>query len=73
MGEIVDLEQYRKQRKRRATDSAPGRRRRNLGRAGPKGDGPGPVIEPIETAHAETAHAESDPASKIDNDDQQAE
>jgi hypothetical protein len=64
MGEIVDLERYRKQRRRRASVSAGADSRDH---AEPKGKRPRPIIEPIETARAEM-----DPTPKINRDDQEA-
>jgi hypothetical protein len=69
MGEIVDLESYRKQRQRRASDSAAsesaaaGRRRERSG-AEPKDHRSRPAIESIESGGAE-----ADRAAKIDRDD----
>ncbi len=49
MGEIVDLERYRKRRRRRAWDSAGAGRARAGDRAGPEDKRPRPVGESIET------------------------
>ena len=69
MGEIVDLESYRKQRQRRASESAvsesgaAGRRRERSG-AEPKDHRSRPAIESIEGGGAEAGRA-----AKIDRDD----
>ncbi len=69
MGEIVDLESYRKQRQRRAAESAAseaaaaGRRRARSG-AEPKDHRSRPAIESIERGGTE-----ADRAAKIDRND----
>ncbi len=62
MGEIVDLESYRKQRQRRESTVA-GRRRERSG-AEPKDHRSQPIIENIESGGAE-----ADRTAKIDRDD----
>ncbi len=62
MGEIVDLESYRKRRQRRELAVA-GRRRERSG-AEPKDQRSRPAIESIESGGAE-----ADRATKIDRDD----
>ncbi len=64
MGEIVDLESYRKKRQRRASESALAGRRRKRSGAEPKDPRSRPVIESIESGGAE-----ADRAAKIDRDD----
>ncbi len=64
MGEIVDLESYRKQRQRRASESAAGDRRRGRSGAEPKDHRSRPAFESIESGGAEV-----DRAAKIDRDD----
>ena len=64
MGEIVDLESYRKQRQRRASESAAAGRRRGRSGAEPKDHRSRPAIESIESGGAE-----ADRAAKIDRDD----
>ena len=67
MGEIVDLESYRKRRQRRASESALAGRRRKRSGAEPKDHRSRPVIESIESGGAE-----ADRAAKIDRDDPKA-
>ena len=68
MGEIVDLESYRKRRRRRASESAVAGRRRERTGAEPKDRRSRPAIEPaIESV--ESSGAEADRAAKIDRDD----
>lgn len=62
MGEIVDLESYRKRRRRR--ESAVASRRRKRSGAEPKHHRPRPAIENIESSGAEAVRA-----AKIDRDD----
>lgn len=62
MGEVVDLESYRKRRQRRESVLA-GRRRERSGTA-PKGPRSRPAIESIENGGAE-----ADRAAEIDRDD----
>ncbi len=63
MGEVVDLESYRKRRQRRASESAlVGHRRERPGTA-PKGPRSRPAIESIESGGAE-----ADRAAEIDRD-----
>ncbi len=64
MGEIVDLESYRKQRQSRASESAVAGRRRERSGAKPKDPRSRPAIEIIESGGAE-----ADRAAKIDRDD----
>ena len=64
MGEIVDLESYRKRRRRRASESAAAGRRRERSGAKPKDHRSRPAIESIESNGAE-----ADRAAKIDRDD----
>ena len=63
MGEIIDLESYRKQRQRRASEAAAAGRRRERSGAEPKDQRPRPAIESIESGGAE-----ADRAAKIDRD-----
>lgn len=65
MGEIVDLESYRKRRQRR--ESALADRRRERSGAEPKDLRSRPAIESIESGGAE-----ADRAAKIDRDDPKA-
>ena len=67
MGEIVDLESYRKWRRRRASESALAGRRRERSGGAPKDHRSRPVIESIESGGAE-----ADRAAKIDRDDPKA-
>ncbi len=64
MGEIVDLESYRKQRQRRASEPAVAGRRRERSGAEPKDHRSRPAIESIESGSAEANRA-----AKIDRDD----
>ncbi len=64
MGEIIDLESYRKRRQRRASESAAAGRRRERSGAKPKDHRPRPAIESIESGGAE-----ADRAAKIDRND----
>ncbi len=64
MGEIVDLESYRKQRQRRASELAAAGRRRGRSGAEPKDHRSRPAIESIESGGAE-----ADRVAKIDRDD----
>ncbi len=57
MGEIVDLEEYRKQRKRRASDSAAGHSRRERRGSEPKEAPARPVLETFEAGRAEPERA----------------
>jgi hypothetical protein len=57
MGEIVDLEKYRKQRKRRTSDSAAGHNRRARRGGEPKEAPARPVIETFEAGSAEPERA----------------
>ena len=54
MGEIVDLESYRKRRRRRASESAVAGRRRGRSGAEPKDHRARPAIESIESGGAES-------------------
>ncbi len=68
MGEIVDLERYRRRRQRRASESATSElgaadRRRERSGAEPKDHRSRPAIEIIEGG------AEADRATKVDRDD----
>ena len=63
MGEVVDLETYRKQRQRRASESAAAGRRCKRPGGEPKGPRSRPAIESIESGGAE-----ADRAAKIDRD-----
>ena len=67
MGEIVDLESYRKRRQRRASESALAGRRRERSGAEPKDHRSRPAIESIESGGTE-----ADRAAKIDRDDPKA-
>ena len=67
MGEVVDLQRYRKQRQRRASASGAADRRGARDRAEPKGERIQPVIESFETARAESVRA-----PKIDRDGQES-
>ncbi len=64
MGEIVDLESYRKQRQRRASESAASGHRRKRSGAEPKDHRSRPAIESVESGGAE-----ADRAAMIDRDD----
>jgi hypothetical protein len=64
MGEIVDLERYRKRRQRQASESAAADRRRERSGAEPKDRRSRPAIESIESGGAE-----ADRAARIDRDD----
>ncbi len=64
MGEIVDLESYRKRRQRRASESATAARRGGRSGAEPKDHRSRPAIESIESGGGE-----ADRAAKIDRDD----
>ncbi len=57
MAEIVDLENYRKQRKRRTSDSAAGHNRRERRGSEPKEAPARPVLETIEADRAEPERA----------------
>ncbi len=67
MGEVVDLERYRKQRKRQASGSAVAGGRRGRDRAGAKAERSHPAAESVETGGAD-----SDRVAKTDRDDQKA-
>ena len=64
MGEIVDLESYRKRRQRRASEAAAAGRRRARSGAKAKDHRSRPAIESIESGGAE-----ADQTAKIDRDD----
>lgn len=64
MGEIVDLESYRKRRQRRASESAAAGRRRERSGAEPKDRRSRPAIESVESGGGD-----GDRAAKIDRDD----
>jgi len=68
MGEIVDLESYRRQRRRRLveTNAAASRRGRNGGRS--ERDRLRPAVEPIDPGRRGT-----EPAPQVDCDDKTAE
>ncbi len=67
MGEIVDFERYRKQRRRRTWDSAGAGRARARDRAGPKDKRREQAGESIETGGSVP-----DRAAKVERDDQKS-
>ncbi len=69
MGEIVDLESYREQRQRRASESAVAGRRRERSGAEPKVHRSGPAIAQPAIENIESGGAEADRAAKIDRND----
>jgi hypothetical protein len=69
MGEIVDLESYRKQRQRRASVTAAEGRRPERSGAEPKDRRSRPAIAQPAIESNESGGAEADRAAKIDRDD----
>ena len=67
MGEIVDLDRYRKHRRRPSGPSDKAGRTRGRGRVAPKGEDPRAAVEPIDRDRAKP-----DPTTEIDRDDKTA-